>query len=191
MVQEDDTIHAAYVLYLDFSTGSPQPARRAYEYYDIGNSIGDVDACMMALAKNALDHGDNPRPYTRDFKYFVMNRVSYVFVVVHGAKIDISDAKIFEGKDKNNTINDGTHTFLYQGYKEIDLGDGRDLDVVYYVNSMTAYAGKKRLKAKEWEDFRLKLKLHGGREILGDDSGGTNMGPPVPPPERKSIREDA
>jgi hypothetical protein len=201
--QVSGSIYCIYFYYLHFPAEADEPDRAdIYEAFDIDDAIEDQAELMSRIKRltlNAITNGKNPPRYAESIKDLNMDRQSYYVVVADSPdkKFAAAGGIKFEGKNHNDKVTDGTHTFGNELYLEYDvtLADGtkRDLTGACYVNILH---GKKdngnseRLKKGEWECFKIDLKFQNKRLRLVDDSGGTNMGPPVPPPSRLKARHE-
>ncbi|HEY5713270.1 MAG TPA: hypothetical protein VIT38_15350 [Allosphingosinicella sp.] len=180
---ELEGIISAYLYYLDFGGGSTVVSEAIYEYYDRPGATVNRDNLVLQLATNAHTGGDDPIPYTTNHQYFMMRRKSWLIIVAANAP-DIDDVNSIEfvGVDSQGRHNDGRHTFLNINYSAITFGATR-LQIVTCENHMQSKANRRNLDPREWEDFQFTLQFDGAAaRLLGPDSGGTNMGPPVPPP---------
>lgn len=180
-----EEIYAAYLYYFDSFTG---PAR-CYEYFNIRDYIRDPDKKMEELAKNAYNRGNNPPEYCFDERDFIMRRKSYiVFVVEDKDELPLKYPLKFHSKTHGN---DGKHTFRYKKmkYLSIPVGSGANakvLNIVYCPNDLTKWQGGD-LGERDFEDFQIYLPFS-SRKAKEPGTGGTNMGPPVPPPGKKTKR---
>lgn len=165
-----------------FHVGPPDPATgesRILHYYDRGDDQPiDTDeklqARLGALIRNAREPNESnrrPPPYGADFKFMVMDRVSYVafafdFEVTGTPTMDVSPPN---------------HSFFDARYLRVE-----GCDMLACINHMKGGPNGANLgHASRPFNFRLitnpPILLRGGGRP--DDSGGTNTGPRVPPPE--------
>jgi hypothetical protein len=183
---ELDGIISAYLYYLEYDGGTTVVRQAIYEFYDHPGAVIDKDNLVLQLATNAHVGGNEPIPYTMNPQYFMMRRKSYLIIVAaNAADIDRVNPIEFVGVDSDGNLNDGRHTFHDIRYGTIEFGqDPADrLQIVTCENHMQSKANRTNLLPKEWEDFTFTLQFDGIRAArFGPDSGGTNMGPPVPPP---------
>lgn len=175
-----EEIFSAYLYYFEPSAGS---GTQFYEYFDIDEHIRDPMATIERLARNAFDNGKAPPPYCDGGQDFIMRRKSYlIFVVADDKHIPVKDEIRFHSISHGN---DGGHTFRPAGNFAVQAGVGpaaKVLNVIYCVNDMARWQGGD-LEYREFEDFSIELPFE-GFAAKGPGTGGTNMGPPVPPPVR-------
>jgi hypothetical protein len=123
----------------------------------------------------------------------VMRRKSYVVFVIQG-DFEIDDKGVFKfsGRDKHGNSIPYNHTFQNFQFFDVQIYD-RDnnsatVKVAYFENHMMSASTGKALGKLEYEDFTIIPPLK-GRQLLGDPgTGGTNMGPPIPPPDSLWLR---
>jgi hypothetical protein len=181
-----DGIISAYLYYLEYDGGTTVRNQAIYEFYDRPDAVVDKENLILQLVTNAHVGGDDPIPYTENPAMVMMRRKSYLIVAAaNAADIDSSNPIQFVCQDAAGNQNDGSHTFQDVRFSTITFGpNGADrLQIVACENLMQSMAGGGNLAAKEWEDFQFALQFDGVQAtLLTFDSGGTNMGPPVPPP---------
>lgn len=176
-------IHAIYLFYIEKSGYT-----RFYETWDPKYAIPEDEARdkIKMLTVNAFKGEYNPPYYTDKRKYMVMRRVSYVAFVVNGndwnpgtsTSLAIEGTNHFDGPIRP----DSYHTFTNREYFEFEEA-GQMFWVIYYQNSLTSSLLKDDLADEEKEKFTFTLPyLTKEAHVTAPDSGGTNMGPPVPPP---------
>lgn len=178
--------HAAYLYYLRFDQEEGDPTVRAYEYFNIKKAITNPESVMRKLARNAYFDRSSPPCYARSVDGLFRRRKGYVGFAIDSQYHDISDENAITLK-----LDDGDpadHTFLNPKYVSVPSGvpgDLTEISVVYFENEMRRRPGSEPgdLDIKESEDFRIHFTSKRGRVV--EDSGGTNMGPPVPPPNRR------
>lgn len=180
------SIHAIYLFYMERGGYT-----RFYEIWDPTTPIPDneVEARIKALTINAFEGKSNPPYYTDIPKFMVMRRSSYVAFAVNanhwnsGASTDIE----IKGKNAFGFSIGGDHTFSKAGYFEFE-DNGANIDrhrVIYYTNIMASSLLLRNLLDGEKERFTFTLPFASRNWTrFAPDSGGTNMGPPVPPPSR-------
>lgn len=176
-----------YTIYLYYF---PEKGKtRMYEWWDYTEKItfDDLKDKMKDIAKGAFKNNKD-LPYIDDRNCMIMRRKSYVVFVVNkkywqapaSYSIDIT------GTNYHGQAITGKHTF---GDKindfEANLGflGLSDKHVIIYCENLIASSTGEPWEKGEREEFSFKLPFQGlAREGRGPDSGGTNMGPPVPPP---------
>lgn len=186
---DDDGIYALYLYYFSLAG-----TVKIYETWDPANVL-DPEVAIKALATNAAKNGNNPSFYTNDPSKMMMRRRSYVAFAVHESDFDSGAATDLdiEGWNHSDKPIKSDHTFANPKSLRIstDTQPPVPLLVVYCENWMISSKTQKKLKYKEGErfSFHLPFKPKAKKALRGPDSGGTNMGPPVPPPARKKKRE--
>jgi hypothetical protein len=197
-----EAAHCVYLYYLKVGrTTNKAKDTSAHYYFNGEDPIDDIRDCITTLASRIHENGlVDPTCHGTKTSDLICRRVSYFVIVVYderGRKLN-EDSLVFEDKivEDDSQDNKGKHTFLPVEYFEVDiLGSTNKLQVVYCKNSLLSkkHVGKK-LGDDEREYFRHHLSFANGARIIlasagflkplfgDDDSGGTNMGPPVPPP---------
>lgn len=158
-----------------------------YYYADGDKEIEpeDVERIVTSLAENAIiadEDQQTPPPNGYNWKGMVWTRKSYLAFLLDVPGDDFS-GNVFEVSSATTGEN---HSFFDGVVFSVTLpshGNGRtDPPVVCCINHMKKGPGGSDL-GRQAE--RYELKLHRTSHSLGDrepDDGGTNMGPPVPPP---------
>ena len=152
-------------------------------YYDHGEKIsqGDVLNSQLAmLVDNARNKWPPRQPCGWDFDDLRWRRTSY-FVIAVDDNVSTLKAIEFEGNTPN-------HTFLDGGYSSV-----AGASLAWCVNYMKMDDKGKKLEAGT-QHFRFRLTGVRGVQRTDwsyDGGSGTNMGPPVPPPSRRSRRRTA
>jgi hypothetical protein len=182
--QEEDPYFTAYFYYI-----SPTKGTFCYEYFDIENAIKNPEALAIYLLGNTVNYLDSPKCYCNDAKYLHRRRRGYAIVAVEDGQFIGNNPIQFILAERSNGCDDGVgdpadYTFSYLSSVDVEFG-GRSASIVIYTNDMINYDGEV-LGEKEWETFTigntsLRINSMDSNLLLGD-SGGTNMGPPAPPP---------
>jgi hypothetical protein len=182
-------IGAIYLYYVPRRTDD----RRLYCYWEENHPIHDVDGEIEKLIINAKTNRSMPPPCGQYLSDIKMRRVSVVVFVSDGKPLHkgapLWIVKAYGGGDAG-------YTFSHAAYREFTVTiDGRDetFQAAVVVNSIRESNGT---ELDEWHDlFKIACRDdRGGNILVPDDkpfalipwhdheSGGTNMGPPVPPP---------
>ncbi len=176
-------LHAVYFYYLD--RGGEW---EVYEWWDPGKPI-DLESAIIHLADNAQGSKNNPPYYTKDLSLVRMRRQSYVAFAVSAQDWTLglsNEIKVTGNDDFGHPISNGAYTFANTVTHPSLVGKPTaPLLVVYFENAMMSVRGG-QLADREFETFRFELPFFAQRKkrVRAPDSGGTNMGPPVPPPFR-------
>jgi hypothetical protein len=160
---------------------------RHYFHEDLGKQIekSELADIVTALSTNAKkDENDQiPPPDGSGLNFIVWRKKSYIVFVVDDPAVVLSKKAAFNiGSSVGGTPN---HSFFDAwDMPDIDLseqGDGsRMASAVCCINHMKANDAGDDLGSTAQ---RFRFRLHPDpRHPLYPDSGGTNMGPPVPPP---------
>jgi hypothetical protein len=158
--------------------------------YDIGPD-SDLEERVRALALNARNNGNNPPQCGADWEYIVWNHKSYFVILLDDPNIQFEPRNALKFKiDVGGAPN---HSFF----------DGRNLDVPLPnrvgggMRSFSAFCCINHMKRNddgadlgdnpEYFNFVLNTQPppdgSATRSMLDDPgTGGTNMGPPAPPP---------
>lgn len=177
----------AYVYYLRYDEQGTLVATRAYEYFDIKKKINQPEAKIRQLARNAYFDRDNPPCYATSVDGLFRRRKGYVAFVIDSAYHHVSSEN-----DVVLTMLDGSVATAFSNPRYLEFstnipGNQVTVPTVYFENEMSKAGanGPEDLCEKEHQDFSLRINRGGGRGFRVEDSGGTNMGPPVPPPGRR------
>jgi hypothetical protein len=179
-----------YAVYLYYFTKDGK--FRIYEWWDPEDDIDDQNDAkfrIMTLIGNAYYDKTDPDFYTDNYNFMIMRRKSYL---VFAASVEYwkTSFNTIEASGKNQVGSDidGYHTF----YSSRPLADPSGKHLIFYCeNHMmssipdASSPNGAKLRNKEFETFTFKMLFAPRAEavILTDpDPGGTNMGPPVPPP---------
>jgi len=151
-----------------------------YYYADREDEIDpeDMEAEIIKLANNARKPLGNqiPPPDGANFANIVWTRKSYVVFL-----IDDPDATFTTGNAIAITPESGTNYSFFDAkdFRVPSKISGKTVPVFYCINHMK----KDRLNDLEKAKQRFRFTLPPGINIIpAQDNGGTNMGPPVPPP---------
>jgi hypothetical protein len=164
---------------------------KAY-YYERESRIGSIKNVIRQLALNARACDAVPPQCGKAFDTFKWRRKSYIAILIDSTTVqfDKDDAVTFYQKDgsfENHTFFDG------DDFDDINLATAEDREdrivtAVYFINHMKRAPDGIDLYVNENQLFHFKINYHlvgQAAEAEPDrfpDSGGTNMGPPVPPP---------
>jgi hypothetical protein len=116
----------------------------------------------------------------------MMRRRGYVVFVLESDDVltNDGDTVFYSKKDES----DARHTFQEKNYLNLMVGDASEpkrLHIAYCVNYMQD-ADEKPLGEKVSEDFIIYLPFGERKDgFRAPTTGGTNMGPPVPPPSSR------
>lgn len=177
-----------HTIYLYYIREGHNP--RIYEYYNFKNSVLVAEQRIDELVMNALLDEDDPPVYTDEHEYMIMHRKSYLaFVFESKQPVTVTDPVIFRDVDDPN--NNGWHTFEYINKKATMVEKGGEklyFYAIWYKNHLKRKPGGgdwgKDKVQKKWvgEQYNITLPFKAGERLLDPGTGGTNMGPPVPPP---------
>ena len=176
--------HCMYFYYVDPNLPAVGDQIQHYYFTNDNKVIKELDVpnIIARLVRNARSTQDDPPQCGAGDKYFVWTRKSYIAFVVadSGFSFDSQDAFSFYDNGSPN------HTFFdaFDGKMTID---GQDFAVCYCINHLKRDGNANDIGSETAPvRFRLKgnpLPFVGGRRMRLPDSGGTNQGPGVPPPE--------
>jgi hypothetical protein len=175
---------AAYYYFIDLDNNAIVP----YEYFNIGHKIVDLDLLVKTLSQNHVAEGVCPPPYCKNTFDMFWRRIGYLVFATDAPGVLNETAIRFS---EVGTGKDGDHTFHYIGPSEVTVqveGVDQKIYAVVFFNEMmkrkSLLSKSRPLKAKESESFKFQFPFDRHKPRI-DDSGGTNMGPPVPPPGRR------
>jgi hypothetical protein len=174
--------HCMYFYYVNMNL-TPQQGDKVQHYYVTNDNEviepDDVKGLIIDLIKNARGKRNDPPQCGAGTKHFVWTRKSYIVFAVDDPNFTFDNGEAF------HFYEDGypNHTFFdaWDGKLKVD---GRNVAICYCINHM-----KRNDEADELggDNEFLWFKLKGVPLALIDnrlpDSGGTNQGPAVPPPE--------
>lgn len=173
--------HCIYFYYIGDDHAGARPFRRYY-YPSVDGEIREehLSGLIRDLAVNARSDGNDPPKDGTDGKNIVWTRKGYlVFLIDDPQVVFDSEGIVFLPGSNNNTLYDAKNI-------EVDISDAGDqsrmVSCVYCINHM------KRNKAGddlEYEVKKVPFKLRTIPPLVAPvvpDDGGTNLGPPVPPP---------
>lgn len=159
-----------------------------YDHGDLPIPAGEFDDIVRRLTENAILDMDMPPKMAFDFDQVKWRRKSYLVVVLEDedSMFDEDDPVIF---DEDNSDYDPNHSFFDGELIETRprvRGQTRTLHGIRVVNHMKRNAKGDDLEIGEPAKYKFRLNYHNARRarLFLPDSGGTNMGPPVPPPVR-------
>jgi hypothetical protein len=173
--------YCMYLYYVGSPLGPGGPSVRHY-YRASDEAIDDssLKKFITDLANDAL------LPSTSyigsDWKYIYWNRVSYITILIDRPNLLLTKGNGLtfvhtHGGHKNHTFFDA------KDFNDIDVG-GNQRTAVCFINHLKQDDTGVWPLANEHQYFRFEINF--GSKFLYPDSGGTNMGPPVPPPAQKS-----
>lgn len=185
---EDPTPVFIYLYYIKFPQEEQSLQTRAYfcfDYLENEYSDDDLKNLIARFAINAHADGNSPPCYGTTLDDIYRRRKGYVVVVVDAEDLSPGEASIaFEGHF-DGSKNDATHTLSAPKEMQVAVYEGgkvRTLVAFFSANSMKE-TDKSELDAGEYERFDFTLtSIKEARSLPYQDSGGTNMGPPVGPP---------
>ena len=177
-----------YLYYIKFLQGAQYPQTRAYfcfDYLNVGYNEDDLKNLITRFAINAHADGNSPPCYGTTLDDIYRRRKGYVVVVVDAADLGPGDATIeFEGQF-DGSKNDAKHTLSVPKEMQVSVYEGgrvRTIVAFFSANGMKE-TDKSDLDPGEYEWFEFTLtSAKKPRGLPYEDSGGTNMGPPVGPP---------
>jgi hypothetical protein len=141
---------------------------------------GDLPRHIAHLTSNARSGGSYPPRIGGEMGDVPWARVSYLVAVQEGAAgFDAGDA-VEIWRDDGSTNGHPNHCFFDGGDGVIPVAGQANIAALWTVNYMRNKSGKKIPKGK-LHNFKFRFNPRRGRPLY-PDSGGTNMGPPVPPP---------
>jgi hypothetical protein len=180
-------LYAAYLYYFQFREGEDRPyAVREYEYFNTKHKM-DLKQKLKELCVNASADGDNPPRYSEEPGHMMMRRKSYVIFAVEGK------GKSFPNKDAVlfTSLNEGDAKKTFEGEIVFQHVGVANMSVAVYENTMKCSSSGNELDDMKHENFSFHLNLNGRDKPLRPrgDSGGTNMGGPVPPPGGRKNKE--
>jgi hypothetical protein len=189
----DDLPHCMYFYYITMDPNGIVKVRCYYEMYSTYVKHEDVEYEVKKLALNARKPRIDqfPPPCGDSCNFMVWTRVSYLAFV-----IDIQDYKLpvptqypkMLHIDRNHGMKN--HTIYDAVEKMIDLpptqsGKTGQRPAVWCINHMKADETGQAKIPRELQRFYIRIHTDPELTLSYDtfpDSGGTNMGPPVPPP---------
>jgi hypothetical protein len=177
--------------YYMYRESEQSPYKVKHYFYDRPEGpieYNELRSLITRWGKNARkpDDEQNPKPEREGWDYIEWHRKSYIVFLIDDLsyRFDRNEA-IWFGYDDNG-ITKPNHTFFdAKDYDDIKLprsgGGTDDVAAVVCINHM-----KKREDGRDLRDenqgFHFDFNPAVERRVTPED-GGTNMGPPVPPPE--------
>ncbi|PSJ38895.1 hypothetical protein [Allosphingosinicella deserti] len=177
-VAGEPQFHAAYFFY--YRKGIDNVYDIApYEYYDIYHPFDRREIAQKLFLNAAKDERDPPR-FSSSHRKMKMERKSY-YIVARDDGADFEGEPItftkIGGRSANYTFKNGEKFSI-----ELILDDRpKKINFACYENHLCKENGED-LEDYAYENFSVQVNFVGGRLRLLEDSGGTNMGGPVPPP---------
>jgi hypothetical protein len=188
-----------YFYYLMFGPDG-YPEIRQYDYDSpTGIDYEDVPTIMGDLANNARNNSNNPPPTHFDFASLKWNRISYIAFVMDSARwvlwkrlSDPSRAGIvFDPKKQTGVSISDNHSFFDALDVTVPIrnssGGVDHRSGIYFVNHMKADDAGADLGTSNINfafEMYFDVAMAGSQlpTVFIIDPGGTNMGPPAPPP---------
>lgn len=181
-----------YLYYLKFPSAIGKPTvTRAYFCSDVpdSGSAADLQKLIAKFAVNAYADDKDPSSFGPSLDGLARWRKGYVAVVVDAPGQKLGTGTLTFRGYFDDAWNDGTHTFSRSRQIQVPVQEGgatRDIVVLYSANGLNE-PDMTDLDEGESEYFRFTLTFNGtaagtARGFPYEDSGGTNMGPPVGPP---------
>ncbi|HLL30000.1 MAG TPA: hypothetical protein VK403_03285 [Allosphingosinicella sp.] len=167
-------------MYFYYMTTTDDAAMRHYYYTHGGNTIQDaeVEGIIQKLTANARANGSNPPQCGEGERYIVWSRKSYIAVV-------IDDSAVTFEADHAVSVHPETanHTFFDGWTGKVNMPSGPSPIAAFYcINHMKLNQNGEDLD-EDVQSFAFRMHVVGAAQPRQfPDSGGTNMGPPVPPP---------
>ncbi len=181
-IHEDDMdVYAAYFYFISFEDKTALDIA-PYEYFNTKIPILDINNLVRNLSKNHLEEGTFPPRYSDGTEHMFWRRVSYLIFATDKAGVLNAGAVKFKPRRGSSAM----HTIDLSGPFEVTAhanGADRTIYALVFRNHMIRRDTTRRLKAGEREAFKFIFGFDRRDPI--EDSGGTNMGPPVPPPSRR------
>lgn len=184
--------YTLYLYYLRFTRTNSRPSSITAHYYfnpDPANPI--TQAFIEQTAREIYSSGAaHPTCYGTSFDDLVRRRKSYFAVVVEldddseiNGQVSLKLDYVFIPQVSHR---DAAHTFKRPRHFAVNVGT-KTIKGVYYENLIERATGIGHFGLAEDHWYHLKftrkdLRLFDETENNFNDSGGTNMGPPVPPP---------
>ena len=173
--------------YFYYVNANDNPTTKVYEYFDISSPIGDVQTLTLSLLGNALNDGSSPPCYSNNVDDLVRHRKGFIIIAKDGEAFPHDDPIEFivtASSDPHATGLGYPHRYSFEHNMTYSVVvSGRTVGITIYNDELQNCSGHGDLGRHEWEEFRIGP-LPVGAEIMDlyGDSGGTNMGPPAPPP---------
>ena len=188
----DEVPASIYFYYIGEKVGTnPRPVRH-YFYIHGRDRILDtpvnpqLEEIVRSLARNARSNGNNPPQFGADWNYMVWNHKSYLVVLIDDPSVQFETGNGIEFNPSNNgTPNHSFFDARNFGVPLIYQGQTRLAPAVCCINHMKRNEDGDDLgDYPEFFHFVLHTspQLEELRRLDVEDSGGTNMGPPAPPP---------
>ena len=191
----EEDIFTIYLYHLKFKGENPKPDTITAHYY-FNPAGGDVMTYIPTLVKQVYEQAERHTTcFGTRMEDIVWRRKSYLAVTVEvdddreiedNLKLDFEHKKIIGYGDAKHTIGDSQPIKVTVP----TAGGTKTIRGAYAPNLVTKDGGPLSWLMSDSEKFKYKLKFkHKKRLLVGvgvanefEDSGGTNMGPPVPPP---------
>ena len=174
-------LHAVTLFYFvkDLQGNVSDP--RIYEKYDTRRPLSPRGAITQLVANAAAD-GESPCPYTTDYRKYFMRRKCYLAMALESDRAYPVQGETISFADTLGPA--GGHTFTNLGgfVLEDDNALGhRFISILYARNDLQKRGGPGDLGDGDREHYTMTLPFL-PRVGFVPGTGGTNMGPPVPPP---------
>lgn len=175
----DWPIHCIYFYYIKVTPAGPET--RVYYRFDKTIPVTNIANEITTLTINAYNDMNNPPCLGSEMSDLDWRRKSYIVVMVEGHTLGNPPFRMQE----DNHPNPNTFGRVTPARVEVTDGNGDPLTLTggYVKNTMKHYARADDLEKNDpGESFRVILNPPIPSIVRYPDSGGTNMGPPVPPP---------
>lgn len=184
------------IYYYHVTDITTEPWKLKHYYLSDNGDIrrGDLERLARSLGRNAMKiHGTPPPMRNEDFEDVYWTRISYIMFLfdIPGVSLQHNRALEIEYLDGSGRRRPN-HTFFDADDFTVDLSDNGDgaheRPVVYCVNHLQKDTRGGRLEEDETQYFIFNFNFEGNvvgvRPIIRlPNSGGTNQGGGVPPPE--------
>jgi hypothetical protein len=175
----DLTPYCMYFYYdgVPATSGGPR-IRHYYHQSDDPIEDGQLKDLITSLAKEARLPST---PFIgSDWLYMYWNRICYIAILVDRPSFLLKKKNALRFTRKNGGhVN---HTFFDAQDFDIDLGTDKRTAVCFINHMKKDQSGALLIQGHQYFNFEFPV---GSKYLLYADSGGTNMGPPVPPPNQR------
>ena len=180
--------HCIYFYYigpLDIDPSKTEHYNKILHYYDPGDANPLTDETLQAKIEYLIENAkknlrdQRPPPNGENWKYVVWNRISYIVFA-----IDIPDVKFGEHQLKMDQKFGGSQNWSFFDATESRLVNG--CTVITCINHMKSDSSFTEI-GNDAQYFHFDLgtvpELQWEGKTRYPDSGGTNTGPPIGPPD--------
>lgn len=173
--------HTIYFYYAAPTGGGSGYDVRAYIWCEDNKILpAALPGHIARLTSNARQNGSNPKPIGKSLNDVPWWRISYLVVALEDPTGFDADNAVEITRDDGSANGHPNHCFFDGGDGSITVPGEADIQAMWTVNYMKNKSGKDIPKGKVHK-FIFRFNPARGRPFY-PDSGGTNMGPPVPPP---------